>query len=208
MKYQLTNFWYLLKKYLLKWLIIIFFLLGVKILIMTFNSLEISYFDFKSLIGIFIKEDFKSNLLNIFQHLFILYGTVIFVTYEVTNSPEYILLRTSSKKWVMCKILTLFLFILIFKFIIINISIMLLKDYIEIRLYDLILCLTSVLVIPLLLFSYLSFINRNIFLNLVNILFHTILVIILLLIYNNFCFLITSILLIINIVANFKYQYL
>ena len=189
MNYQFHVFKWTFIHRLLKWLIV-YFILFYLMLFLLRNYLVAGYgvsiIEINDLLGILNIENFNllSNLFFLFQVGLTFYYSYIFITFERSNSPEFVFPRINSKKWLFFKLLFLFLFIILFK-ILIYFSVSFVLDVsfpISILLFNLV----TYLIIPIIIFIIMSFKHYKYYFSFVGTLFFIILFILSL---SNFWFL-------------------
>ena len=170
MKYQLTiNFRISLKKCAI-WLATLFLIYSLYLWSIKRREFLFGFInptEIENLLGFFTKTP---SLIFLYQFTLVCFYTYIFFEYEKENNPEYTLLRLTPKKWILLKMGISITMIFIFK---------LLLDILVITYLNVSANLTSVILnilefctIPIIYSSYISLKRDNIWLKLINILFH------------------------------------
>ena len=168
MKYQLTlNFKITLKKCLV-WIFIIFIIYAINLFLIKYNETflhkEIKISEVNDLLSL------TPSFYFLYQLLFVFFYVYIFVEYEKENNPEYTLLRLIPKKWILLKMGISITMIFIFKILL---DILVIKYLnVSVNLTSVILNILEFCTIPIIYSSYISLKRENIWLKLINILFH------------------------------------
>ncbi len=168
MKYQLTlNFKITLKKCLV-WIFTIFIIYTINLLLIKYNEIflnkEIKLSEINELLGI------TPSFAFFYQLIFIFFYIYIFFEYEKENNPEYTLLRLTPKKWILLKMGISIIMIFIFKLVLDILVITYLN--VSVNVTSVILNILEFCTIPIIYSSYISLKGENIWLKLINILFH------------------------------------
>ena len=174
MKYQLTlNFKITLKKCLV-WIFIIFIIYAINLFLIKYNETflhkEIKISEVNDLLSL------TPSFYFLYQLLFVFFYVYIFVEYEKENNPEYTLLRLTPKKWILLKMGISIIMIFIFKILL---DILVIKYLnVSINLTSVILNILEFCTIPIIYSSYISLKRDNVWLKLINILFHAALLVV------------------------------
>jgi len=165
MKYQWLIFKNVLKKVSI-WILFLIILSFIKIILLKQGEsigLNINLSDLYSLLGIpnFQNFNIEEELFFLFQIGIICYFTFLFFFYEQDNSIEFVIPRTTSKKWILEKSIFLFLFPILFKTCIFVIVLFLTNSFKIVQNNYLILNYLTFLFISLFITSFLISLNKK-----------------------------------------------
>jgi len=149
MKMQFNCLKTVIKRYLWQWFLLLVIIFGVRILTLFLNSNFINLFSFYQLMGLYdVNMSFFDNLFFVFHVVFILYFSLSFWLFEMSNNPEYIAFRINIKQWLLYKYFLFIVTIILFKLFFIVCTFLLFYSQVEISLKSLIFNFSILINIP------------------------------------------------------------